>query len=555
MRQLAKGQVKLNKLAKFTESSIQDVKDAALNFGQPTPGSGSDEYISFQKWRFCPSCVREKRPHQKLWLVSFVTACPIHECQLVDSCQSCDTFYSNSHMLSLYCSKCQKPAGTIKAYKNEVDCSKTINELLDKPRELKQLLDRLMLGWLITNPNCLRPHFRLSPQLKTVSEMREITLRLWSVCRDKKSLSLAISNYPTQLLKKWPQLNHLANIFIDRAKTLGANLPKQSSSCSELIFELPESDWWVPIEDAAKSIGFSAFVLRELVKEGYLVAQAFNEKDHRNRRHKFMMIELNYFNDFIEKVMDHALPIDEKSELIGIKYNPLHEITRDVLDGRLRIYKGPSGAISDLKVVSQETAKAKRREIIPEDALTTKQAAVEIQTYHEVIIDLLKHGYLEKHEFSMPARILIKSCWVDNFKDKYILVGNIAKKHGVNATNLSEKLKALGILPDSNKTLVKVYLKRHLEKLDLAKLEALSSYATNTGRKATFSEQNVTSQNVKKLIHLVNSHGGLSAFTKKFGGSQGTLSQILREKKSFGRLAAKRMEEKVGLPNGWFDFK
>lgn len=553
MRQLAKGDVNVVKLAEFTESEPEKILAAAVKIGRPIPGTPSDEYISFQRWRFCPLCVREKRPHLRAWLISFVTACPDHHCQLVDKCHACGYEYSNAHMLSRFCVNCQKPAQIVQAGETEIKAARVLSELLNNKKDLGGLLNRLMLGWFLTNPNCLRPHYRPSPQLRTVTEMRDVISRLWPVCEDEGSFCQAVSNYHDQLSTKWQYLPHLSDVFKARARSLGARIPRAPRRQPDLELELPESGWWAPIQEAAKSTGLTSFVLKRLITKGYVSSKSFNEKGPDKRRHKFLMVDLNSLNEFFIGLLNTAQPIAEQTNLTNIQHYPLDEIARDALAGRLSLYHGSSSSISDLWVVNRETAKAKRKAISPEDALTSKQAAETINTYHAVIADLLKNGYLEKHHASSTRKILITRSSVSDFNNTYIVVGNIAKEYGVNATNLSEKLMSLGIEPEPNKTLVKLYQRKKLKGLTPEELRAHSSYETKTGRKPSFNQKAVKCKRVKRLIQLVNEHGGLSNFIRKFGGSQGTLSLMLREKKSFGDLAAKRMEAKVGLPSGWFN--
>ena len=497
-------------------------------------------------------CVREKRPHLRSWLISFVTACPDHHCQLVDECHACGSEYSNAHMLSRFCVNCQKPAQIMQAEKTEIKAAKVLSELLNHKKDLEGLLNRLMLAWSLTNPNSLRPHYRLSPQLRTLSEMREVVSRLWAVCEDESSFCQTVSNYHDQLSTKWQYLPHLSDVFKHRARSLGARIPTAPRRRPGLVLELPESEWWAPIQEAAKSSGLSSFVLKRLITKGYVCSKTFNEKGPDKRRHTFLMVDLNSLNEFLIRLLKTSRPIKQQTHLTNIQHYPLDEIARDALAGKLYLYHGSSKSIADLWVVDRETAKGKRKAISHEDALTSKQAAEKIKTYHAVIADLLKHGYLANHEASGTRKILITRSSVSVFNDTYILIGNIAKKYGVNATNLSEKLMSFGIEPESNSTLVKLYQKEKLKGLNSEALREQASYETKTGRKPSFSESGVTCNRVKKLIQLVNEHGGLTDFTRQFGGSQGTLSLMLRQKKSFGNLAAKRMEKRVGLPDGWF---
>jgi len=553
MKLLAKGSLNVSNLASFTESKTEEIRQAALDIRQPIPGTISDDYVSFQRWRFCPLCVREGRPHQRAWMISFVTACPEHRCQLVDDCQACGSEYSTNHMLTRYCVCCQKPAQIVDASEAELKCAEILSNLIDDRQKLKIVLDRLMLAWFLTNPNCLRPHYRVSPQLKTVSEMRDVVCRLWPACEDECSFYQALSNYGTQLSDKWKYLPYLSTVFKKRARTAGARLPISPKRSTDLGFVLPESDWWAPINETAQSAGLTAFVLKRLIAKRYIKSKTFNEKGPDKKRHKFLMVDLDSLNEFIGKLLDTADPIEGQPRLTKIQHYPIDEIARDALAGKLSIYYGDSKSISDLWVANAETAKAKRKESSPEKTLTAKEAAKVLDTYHAVIVDLIKHGFLKEHPASGTRKLLLMSDSLEQFKAKYIVVGKIANEYDVNATNLAEKLASIGIEPEPHNTLVKIYQKNKLSGLKAKTLKSISSYQTKTGRKPSFSQKDASSKRVKNLIRLVNDHGGISNFTRKFGGSQGTLSLMLREKKSFGDLAVSRMEAKVGLPEGWFD--
>ncbi len=53
--------------------------------------------------RFCPTCLREKRPWSVLWYFSFVTACLDHEALLVEKCPSCGRPVSYKSLASGQC--------------------------------------------------------------------------------------------------------------------------------------------------------------------------------------------------------------------------------------------------------------------------------------------------------------------------------------------------------------------------------------------------------------------------------------------------------------------
>lgn len=61
---------------------------------------------------------------------------------------------------------------------------------------------------------------------------------------------------------------------------------------------------------------------------------------------------------------------------------------------------------------------------------------------------------------------------------------------------------------------------------------------------------------VEKLRSLVKKAGGIAAFVRNHNGIDPTyISQLLNGYRSFGERAARNMEAKIGVKQGWFDIK
>ena len=59
---------------------------------------------------------------------------------------------------------------------------------------------------------------------------------------------------------------------------------------------------------------------------------------------------------------------------------------------------------------------------------------------------------------------------------------------------------------------------------------------------------------VEKLRVLVEKAGGIAAFVRQYNGIDPTyISQLLNGHRSFGERAARNMESKIGVEQGWFD--
>jgi len=198
----------------------------------------------------------------------------------------------------------------------------------------------------------------------------------------------------------------------------------------------------------------------------------------------------------------------------------------------------------------RETTTFALRQSKPAGTISTSEASTLLGTYHAVIANLVENGVLKTHSQSHHRRLLIDEKSAKAFDRKYILVGALAKQLGLNATNLAERLASLNIKPAPFDTLVTIYKRKDIQRLDCAAVSAIEAYPTKAGRKSTVSADRISNPRVTKLIELVEQHGGAAAFLRKFGGSSGTLSQMLLGKKSFGPLAARRMEKRCGLDTG-----
>lgn len=546
MVKLARGECDLKQLANFTETPLHTIKHSLLKLDSPSPcTSNTDSYTSFHSWRFCPVCVKEKKPHHRAWLLPYVTACPEHSCQLVDKCFSCGHKYSTILLLNRFCNICQKAALVIPCSQEEFDCSSLLITLLDQREKLKAVLDRLTSTWFVTSHDCLRPHFKLSPQLRSVSEMREVISHVWSASVNEETHREALISYRTLLNNRWEYLPHLSSLVFKDIEVLESETVKPNATW---LRHIDLSAWWLPVSVASRSLGISEFILKKLADGKFFKTKDFKQ----DGKHKFRMVNVDSLNDFVRQLLSFAMPAKDTRQLTNINHFPMDEIITDVLENGLPLYFGKNRDLSDLWVINANTSKSLRRNTKPSDAVTTNDACKLLTTYHSVIVYLIKHEFLIKHKASQKQRFYITLKSLEMFNEKYIVISKIAQEHDLNPTNLAEKLAAVGIKSISSDSLVKVYLRTDLEGIDISKLKDVTVYDTATGRKPSFDEMSVSSIPVKNLIKLVNHHGGITKFIRRFGGSPGTLSLMLREKKKFGDLAIRRMAKKVGIDKNWF---
>lgn len=552
MRHIAMGNVNLERMAEFTQHDIETLKSAALNLGPPCPGGRYDEYVSINRWRYCPACVNENVPHQKLWLVPFATACPIHECELIDSCPACDRPHSVTIPMLPHCYGCQAFPEPRTANAQEIACSTQISRLIDRPEELKYRLDRLMTAWLLSTSESLRAHHRFSPQLASVAEIRARVIHLWPAAQSATALANAIESQIEELQNRWPRFPRIALLLLNRAREMGARLPPRDFVESPISLLSDDDPWWVPQDVAATAVGITGHIMKPLVDKRIIRSKLFTDIGQDKHRHKFRMVDLAHLHDIIDGIYAAAGPATDTSGLVPILSLPLHEVIRDMNKGRLTAYTCEGRELSKLMVRYNETATFTRRTARPPGTMTAEEVAQHLTTYHAVVSDLARRKILKLHSKSQSQRLLFDRSAVEAFHNQYVLVGNLAKDLKQNQTNLAEKLASLGILPAPLEAIVTIYRRSDTEGVSSTMISNLKEYQTKAGRKSTVDAADTECSRTKRLIQLVAEHGGGSAFSRKIGCSSGTLSMVMREKKPFSRAFQKRIEKEIPLPADWF---
>ncbi len=123
------------------------------------------------------------------------------------------------------------------------------------------------------------------------------------------------------------------------------------------------------------------------------------------------------------------------------------------------------------------------------DWVDTSQVAEVLGTYPEAVRFLRIKGWIAFRDRDLEGkkRFIANRHDVEQFHKAYVLGGTIASQLGMNPTNLSEKLMALGVQPVAGPKLdgLLVYLFRRvdIEGIDIESLRTMEQYPTNAGRK------------------------------------------------------------------------
>jgi hypothetical protein len=74
-----------NLLYKHEFGRTRHITGNILVLGAPVP----HRFVRRENPKICPGCLRERNYLRKIWEILFITACPIHQCLLLDNCLNC----------------------------------------------------------------------------------------------------------------------------------------------------------------------------------------------------------------------------------------------------------------------------------------------------------------------------------------------------------------------------------------------------------------------------------------------------------------------------------
>ena len=97
----------------------------------------SKVYLNYNKPRICPHCIAERNMCQAAWDINLVTACPKHECELLDTCPQCKKklAWNRSAVGKCKCGFDISTAKSVQASKSAIVIARAIYQALEIPSE------------------------------------------------------------------------------------------------------------------------------------------------------------------------------------------------------------------------------------------------------------------------------------------------------------------------------------------------------------------------------------------------------------------------------------
>ncbi|WP_324626748.1 TniQ family protein [Acinetobacter sp. MD2(2019)] len=409
-----------------------DLNHQSLAFAKSGPTSRSakkwsnielhENLLKYYPYSYCPQCIEEQPFFKKIWLLQPLYACPIHSIFLVDECYQC----GYSIMLSSGVTKCSH-----------------CHALLQDAPKIKCSSIRV-IRWFLEILN---------------HDSNEFFKHFTAYWRSILSFSKLDNSMDMEAaLKMTYEYFNAPNQSIDRLSTLINQRIKLAHPRIQLLPFL---------------------------------------KYDRFFRHYIALVEAKCH---VYTRSDASCIIDIKSAelrlVLGIaKITLNYWIYQDFLKlGECKHYYDPipSHLIEDFLTISQYKPllqKPRMKKILSSPkSLGLKDIAQNLDIHYETARKLTNMGWFDLDQLCNDAKAakgysLIK---LGSFQKEYILASTLAKKLGINPTNLVEKLASIGVSPIHgpyiNASPLNIYLKRSVNHLKKHDFDEITQYPTRTGR-------------------------------------------------------------------------
>ncbi|MBU2847294.1 helix-turn-helix domain-containing protein [Acidithiobacillus ferriphilus] len=265
------------------------------------------------------------------------------------------------------------------------------------------------------------------------------------------------------------------------------------------IFSLKDIlDRLVTIQQAGQILGISSFNVRVLLQAGVIVAFRGPSIDG----YRDLLIDAKVLDQMLARFSARAalykeddrdgIPVSEYLKRYkNAATKKFAEVLQAALDGVVAVVRfeqesGVAGVAFDRASLFQFI----RVDVPDRDALLTIDDIMrELDLYKDAVYRLMAVGLMSFQKRSINHRIpqrYVTKAELARFRKQYVLPREIAAKHGLNVTNLAERLMHAGAKPVSGPTvdkgLVYVFRRSQIEDIDMQRLLRDTVYPTRTGR-------------------------------------------------------------------------
>lgn len=208
--------------------------------------------------------------------------------------------------------------------------------------------------------------------------------------------------------------------------------------------------------------------------------------------------------DFSSDDLATTLTIDEAAKVHGLTTNTIQNLMKR--NGKYSDSVASSLTVGlTLQLIQADIARKKAIQLQNTgDFLTITEVAERLNVHSEIVRSTQKSNYLvfERRTFAGSLKYVTTLPRIEEFEKQYVLVGTLARKLGVNATDLTARLAALGINPiatQKNSALkTPLFSASDVGNLSAESILAVQKCATNAGRKraGVAKKQSISTKNV-----------------------------------------------------------
>lgn len=185
-----------------------------------------------------------------------------------------------------------------------------------------------------------------------------------------------------------------------------------------------------------------------------------------------------------------TLSFGEATSLIGISARTLTKWTAKAIKNGIKV-EFPASVELLIKMKDEffHDRSNEHQVELTDEKLTINQTAEMLNVHPEIVRSLQHKGYLkfEKQNVGGSLKAVTTPAELEIFSSQFVLVGTLARKFGVNATDLTAKLRSLGIMPIAgpaiNKLKTSLFQQKDIENVTKLQLDSIEKCETNAGRK------------------------------------------------------------------------
>ena len=417
---------------------------------------------------FCPKCLEQRPYWRRKWAIRAYSVCTEHRVYLLRDCPSCSSELKvdRGEIAKCSCGVSLKELVSEPADSSAVDWWLQLHQ---NSLEVAQKADALFLALSEVDSSAGDPmseHRRLC-SVRSWMDNGEIDATVMETLGKESILHPRLLLLPLLRRSDIPEIDRFARAVLNQWRYPGNKLEFSGETA-------------ISRRDAGLALGISEAQFRKFMKTTLL---DFPSGD-KPRRGQLSVAAVNRLLFSL-----HATKGEMTDSVGRAPTCSIASMAASVLSGERESagYDVAEG-LSSLRLTRQMHDKQLEADEMAE-WLDTNQVAEKLGTYPEAVRFLRIKGWLEFRDRDLRGkkRYIASRQNVDQFHQAYVLGGTIASQLGINPTNLSEKLMALGVQPVAGPRidglLVYLFRRNDIERVDLAVLPHLEKYPTNTGRK------------------------------------------------------------------------